>query len=186
MPRRRTYTYEAPPEILAEVGGLILWQTELEASLSMFLNQYLRVPHAREFLFANLNNRARVDLIMRLVAAGEPSEDGREAVLFALRCFDICVENRNVLAHSAYEENTPDGHVFQKQPTATTPRAWRFRLTFEDLEAAHRSTERTMIYVVTLWASLKERRRMKRRGGHGPSLPGRFPQPRKLSSFRLP
>lgn len=169
-----------PQQVRQAVGEIILLHNDLASSLFVYFHHYLKLPTSvRGFLFDTLNNKARVDLLTRLASGAHP--DDLEAISYALKCFNICTENRNIIAHSTYERALKDGrHLFKKEATSVTPSMWRYALTADDLTATGTQISGVLWYTVFLWGSLKSRGNVK----HMP-LPGRPPQPRKLSLFRI-
>ncbi|WP_332653205.1 hypothetical protein [Brevundimonas sp.] len=153
---------------------------ELASSLFVFFHHYLHVPNSiRSLLFDTLNNKGRVDLLRRLAEDSAP--DDVEAMAYALKCFNICTENRNIIAHSRYLGLLNDGrHSFRKEPTAVTPTTWDFALTAEELSKTARDIETLYWHSIFLWGSIRSRGEADER-----PLPERPPQPRKLSLFRL-
>ncbi len=153
---------------------------ELASSLFVFFHHYLHVPNSiRSLLFDTLNNSARVDLLKRLAEDSAPADV--EAMTYALKCFNICTENRNIIAHSRYLGLLKDGrHWFRKEPTAVTPTTWDFALSGDDLARTARDVEVLYWHTIFLWASIRSRGEADER-----PLPGKPPQPRKLSLFRL-
>ena len=54
-----------------------------------------------EFLFHQLNNRERADMLSAIVQFGENDAAALDHQLYAIRCFDICTDNRNIVLHAA-------------------------------------------------------------------------------------
>lgn len=109
---------------------------------------------------------------------GEGSGD-RESDLYSLRCYDICTENRNNIAHAQYERRRDDKHLFYKEDSEPGYLGWYFALSVAELEELSDAIQQTDLYVTLVW---KEASRSRTSIGRQP-LPDRPPQPRKLSWF---
>lgn len=169
--------------ILQSAGAIILIHSDMETSLFALLGHFLKAPAGVIGpLFIALTNRARVDIIKRLAAAEGHVADERNAVEHAVRCFDICAENRNIIGHSACEGENERRFRFFKLPSTPGSTGWVWELTESDLLFAALDAVRMQDYIVSLWAWLRDRDNP----SHGEPLPERPPQPRKLSLFRLP
>ena len=95
----------ASPDYLVALGALSLFYNEMEMALWTFFKTYIANERVRNFLFEELHNRNRVDLIKALLD-DEPNPAFRAEAEHGLKCFDRITENRNVMLHSfafAYE-----------------------------------------------------------------------------------
>jgi hypothetical protein len=176
--------HDGPPKaILEAIGSIILNQGYMDTALFAILTSYLHLPiDISGPLFDSLNNRARVDLVALLAQAEDHLDDEREALAFALRCFDICIENRNVMAHCAYVERQEGQYIFFKNPTSASTNGWYFGATEVEFSSAANQARKFSEYLAELWGALR------RRPLNGPDmpLPERPLQPRKLSLLQLP
>jgi hypothetical protein len=175
-------TEDAPsPAILKAIGAIILAHTVGEAALLALLSQFLAIPpDPFRRIFVALNNREKVDLVRSLGTAEKRPKVERDAITFALRAFDICGENRNIVAHSHFRRREDTRFRFIKFPTSPGAYGWEWAATEKDLESAHHDAVRMASYLITLSAKIE--------GALGPDrpFPDRPPQPRKLSLLRLP
>jgi len=166
-----------PPADLARVvGSIALLQTDLEGVLALVFDDLVNLPYgARGYLFDALHNRARVDLIQRLMEGAGLDARQEAALLYALGCFDVCTENRNILLHAHYEEPYEGAHLFFKEG-APGRGGWYFLATTRNLKAVETEMVNLKWYLLSLWKSLSVRN----------PLPRRPPPPHRLSSLRLP
>lgn len=171
-----------PGEVFAAVGEMVLEHAHLSDSLYLFFLHYLKLPGSTSVtLFETLNNRDRGDLIRQLVAAQDPRPGDEAAVAHLLRCFDICTENRNIIAHCSFEGMTPDGARLHKHPTGVSRTSWDLCVPLEALQQAAEEMTEIAGHIMLLWHHLVDRET-----ADGQPLPRKPPQPRKLSLFRLP
>lgn len=172
----------APAPMLAAIGKIILLHTEMTGNLFLFFSEFLDVPSScRQMIFDTANNRARVDLIKRLVADSGATADEERTVLEALKAYDVATENRNILAHSSLYTAEGRGFTFFKEPTPSTPTGWSYHVTTADLREQAERFEALNYHIVFVWNAF-----FSRRWGEQTPLPKTPPQPRKLSLFRLP
>lgn len=96
----------APPAILEATGARIFTYNDLEFALYGVLGCFIP-EDAVPALYYELHNTGRVNAISAL-ARERLDDPQRDALAHGLRCFAICTENRNLLAH-AWAEPTPPG-----------------------------------------------------------------------------
>jgi hypothetical protein len=100
----------APPAILEATGALIFKYNDLEFALYGVLGCFIP-EDAVPALFYELHNTGRVKAINAL-ARERLDDEHLDALAHGLRCFAICTENRNLLAH-AWAETHP--MVYQQE-----------------------------------------------------------------------
>ena len=130
-----------------------------------------------ESLFHNLNNRQRVDMLAALSRFGEKDKGAQEFILYALRCFDICTDNRNTMLHAIKEHSsTADSLRLSKRAKNNPARTAYYELPLATLRRVADETAATLNLWVDLFLWLEERR-----VGQNRPLPDRPPQPYRLS-----
>ncbi|MDP3854501.1 hypothetical protein [Phenylobacterium sp.] len=172
-----------PPGLAEAVGAVLLGYVRLEESMFLFFMEYLKTPaRATNYLFSALHNRDRIDLLRSLVEAHAKTDTEREAVLFALKCYDICTENRNFLAHAHFKKVTPEGLLFLKLASDKSGTLKPYVGSLESIRDLADSMSHTFEYVGLIWGSVRYT------AGFGAApgapdwpLPERPPQPRKLN-----
>lgn len=184
----RDLAHMGPREHIHAIGMFALCFNELEIALFAFLEHYLPDnAAARVHLFASLHNQARVDLIRRL-AAQEPDAE-REAISFAMNCFGVCAENRNLLLHALPGGEHGDKIVVYKEAVNERGFLKRYGFSLEELRSGAKATNAVALYMFALCEHLRVCRETSARPMTGPrprpTLPQRPPQPRKLSLSRL-
>lgn len=157
---------------------------ELEMSLWSFFRRYIPQETARDYLFAALNNSARLKLIRAYL---ETEEDASflTAATEALLRFDICCENRNFIAHAMPHE-TPMTKKFSfiKRLPKEPGFLGFYDIPISDIRAAAKSMSECEEYIIGLLAD----QQLKEAGDpHAPEgLPPPPPKPRKLTLSRRP
>ncbi len=94
-------------EYLIALGAFVLHYNEAEMALWTFFQLFIDKSEARDFLFDNLHNRERVDLI-KIFAQDASPEAFRDAIIYGLSCFDRLCENRNILLHGFADHPAAD------------------------------------------------------------------------------
>jgi len=93
---------ESPAHVHA-FGMIALNASMLEESLFLLLLTYL--PIQRESatrLIGDMNNRDRSDWFRALIETNEKTPDMADRMIHAILCFDICIDNRNMLIHALH------------------------------------------------------------------------------------
>ena len=91
---------------LHALGQLTFLYNLLEDAFGYLFVQYY--PTSKQFAvnqYLDLNNHKRIHLLRELVQTSETDEAVKGAVLAAIVGFDICTNNRNILAHSMVESD---------------------------------------------------------------------------------
>jgi hypothetical protein len=177
-------TYDDPPRAILEAcGALVLLQGSLETALFLLLSNYMRLsPDGVYEVFHELSNQARTRLVTKLAAEAALAPDAAEAVAEAVRRYDICTENRNVIGHSQYLERHEDQLLFHKSPTGKGSGGWYFAISEVEMANIVSATRDAVSYVQAVWYALTP----KAAGSSPPPLLGTSLPPRKLSLFQLP
>jgi hypothetical protein len=95
----------APVAHVHAFGMIALWSTMMEESLSILLVHFLPIKKDIAIsLIHKLAIREKSDLLRQLVTTNESEHVGIiDMLVFAINCFEICNENRNILVHAIYE-----------------------------------------------------------------------------------
>jgi hypothetical protein len=177
----------ATPELMAAVGRTILAYSTLENSLYLFLGSFVHVDWpVLNFIFGSLHNKDRVDLIKTIMDPARMQPEESDALQFALKCFDICTENRHFLAHAELSRKVRGGFLFYKATNSSGGTRKPFLLTVDEIDDTATSMVRTNWYLICVWDELDERYRRHRKPRAPMPLPPKPPQPRKLSLSLLP
>lgn len=164
------------------VGATILLHNECAEAVEFLLHAYLDIGWSTvKTLFRTLNNDERRELITQLASGSGQPEEEISAVLHALKCFHICTENRNILAHSTLMEAREGNYLLQKCATSAGSRVWVYEVPHQIMDETVRSMISARIFMMEMGARVSKKQR-----GQGPlpALPEKPPLPRKLSQFR--
>lgn len=131
----------------------------------------------RKSLFHSLNNRQRVDMLAALVKFGERDAMVREFILYALHCFDICTDNRNIMLHATKEPSpTADTLRLSKRARNNPARTAYYNAPLPMLRQVADDASATLDLWANLFLWLEDRR-----VGQQRPLPDKPPQPHRLS-----
>ena len=145
---------ETPRHVHA-FGMIALNSAMLEETLMLMLITYLS-PVPRDIatnLVGDMNNRDRVDWLRAIVRSSERDEDLVSLVLYAIKCCDICFNNRNMLVH-ALHVNTD---VISRNMTLTKRarnnplRETRFEVSDEQLRHFADDIGNSLNFMLDLW-----------------------------------
>ena len=93
------------PKHIHALGVVAARYNMLEFALECLMFDYIGMSSdTTQYLFANLSNNLRLDLLKRCVEDREADNDTKEAMLHFVSCFSVCAENRNMTCaqiHSA-------------------------------------------------------------------------------------
>jgi hypothetical protein len=110
------FSHLGPSQHFHAIGMLIVLFSLTETWLHDLLHRYLPVlpKEALSSIFDTLNNRQRMDLIKAL-STQEADEESREMISQILTAFEVCAENRNLIAHAwptfSHEEGDAAMHM---------------------------------------------------------------------------
>jgi hypothetical protein len=171
---------------LHALGQLTLVYNLLEEAFAFLFVRFL--PTSKQFAtghYFELNNRKRVDLLAELVSSDEADEQVKKAVLAAIHGYDICTDNRNILAHSmiSTEDHSGDFRRLIQRKSKSSRQFVSCDVPLSDLRRAADETSAYFLYVLDLDGCLLDRDHI-RQGMTIASprpLPEIPPRPRKLS-----
>jgi hypothetical protein len=175
---------------LHAIGQMNIMYNELEHYVGhLFAKIFPTTEQFADNLFQSLNNRRRTDLFTAIVESVEINKELASAILYALRCYDICTDNRNILMHAVSDAYEPNNETVRlsKRASRQSPHFIEFQLVLSDLRhvaddcAAFASYFGSlMVYVMdhdrAVWAVIS--------GAAPPPLPDRPAPPRRLTPSR--
>jgi hypothetical protein len=160
-----------------------------EDTLAYLLGSYFSLTQdTANALYGLLGNRSRIDLLLYMAQKKEKDPDMLDKVKHLCKCFDICRENRNIVAHSSVRLLKPSEPIDIFKRSASTLGAFvsfgydlaEIRRVLAEIETLFGFA--TLLTTVHLWngnADIAESL------GDPPrprvSLPGKPPLPRKLT-----
>jgi hypothetical protein len=134
-----------------------------------------------EGLFHGLNNRDRVDMFSAIVRFHQKEAEVSSRLLDAMRYFNICADNRNIVMHSVSQfDDTPSPIMRLAKKAARDPKKTNYyNLSLEDLRRVADETAATFLFLfkMSIWLD-------KRADGKSPqidALPDKPIQPRILN-----
>lgn len=132
-----------PSQHIHAIGMIVLHFSLLESWLQDLMVRYLpALPSAAVYsIFKTLNNRQRLDLL-RALSAQEADEQSTELVGTILRSYDVCAENRNLVAHAwpTFQHQETDKEIYMlKQPNRDPSSLEGYDFTLDDLQQAARA-----------------------------------------------
>jgi hypothetical protein len=130
-----------------------------------------------EMLFHKLSNRDRVDMLSAFIRFGEKDAVAREHLLYALLCFNICTDNRNIVLHAVTESASAAG-IFRlsKKARKDPARTALYDVPLPVLRQVADDAGATFHFWTDLFVWLSGRR-----AGRMTPLPDKPPQPHRLS-----
>ncbi len=173
------------------LGVITLLYNDLEyGMLSLFDEQLRADPEICEAIFVRLSNRERVDILRDLALKQESDPAVRDAVLYGVKCFDLCAENRNTLMHIIHswsEWNKENDLYGKKRSSDKSHDVWylvtadELRKVADDMLATHQFVRLISMFLM--------RRRYEEKGptqnalvlAMPDTLPNRPAQPSKLN-----
>ena len=133
--------------------------------------------------FHRSNNRDRVEMLKAIVTKNEHDHDIRDCVLWALQCFDICTNNRNVLVHARSEHQYRSSTMRLSKKHRTDPnRTSHYPLKLNDLREVADDMGALLDFMVHLHAHIHDLRPPPNAilGPCPEPLPNKPPKPRRL------
>jgi hypothetical protein len=175
-----------PDEHAHALGTLLNYYNNAENMLFKLVDILLKNDEgARQTINHRLNNNDRLDLLRKLATEMSVEESGH--ILYAVNCFDICAENRNILMHAMIEQRDAEEFSARKRHATKTGVEVRFDLPLPTLRATAEHTANAYYYLMLLWTYFVQK--MVFAAGmrsEPPPLPGRPVQPSKLSLLPPP
>ncbi len=176
---------------LTAIGALTIHYAELESVLMMVAGCYLRRVHysLRKQILVPMNNSERAALVRMAANEIEKDERVRDLLLYFLRCFSICGENRNIAAHAT--GLVGESHLHMRKRATSAPFAENsYPVTLADLRSAADATLATVDFGWRLerYITVRSLRNSQPDGEEAIELhpcPEKPPRPRKLDPHPL-
>jgi hypothetical protein len=166
------YEMGIPPGYLHALGMVTFAYNQLEVILGIVLESCLTEPdRLRAQIVDKLNNRERVDLLTEIATNFLTNRQIADHLLFGLKCFNICNENRNVLMHAVHREQDSEHASLEKRASGGPLRKIVFDLPLTDFRRVAEETIETSYF---LMSNVQHRY-------HGETLNDKFPLPGKLT-----
>lgn len=136
-------------------GVIALNSAMLEESLLLLLIWYLRpIPHDQAMqLTKGMNNRQRLDWLRAVARAKELDEQVFNLVEHAIKCCDICFDNRNMLIHALYvrTDKVTANMEMTKRASNNPLREFRFEVSVDRLRQIADDIANIINFLLDLW-----------------------------------
>ncbi len=187
-PWKQRHFFGAPEDLQAAGAVIAAWNL-CEQALSELLRRTLKIDwQTAERIFNLLGSQARIDLLL-LEGKRLLSEDDFAHVQVFAKYFAICRENRNLIAHAAYNKNDVSGGISLSR-TSRKDRITRnaFHVPTSDMlevaDAIYDLGQFGFSLSLAIWAGPTRTLLAGNKPVSAP-LPDIFGEPRKLTSFPL-
>jgi hypothetical protein len=190
MASEDTWKSEFPHDYAHAVGVFALSYNALEMAVYGFFQRYAPgAVEAQSFLYAALHNQARRQFVIS-VSPHRDSIAASGAVLHAMKCFDVCSENRNLLLHATPfmfdEADSSEPFTMGKIRKDTPHLIALYDFSLADVRGAADGASAVEAYVLGLLRYSQDWDAMNALTSEFPELPPQPPLPRKLSLSRRP
>jgi len=168
------------------VGAVIVAWNLCEGAFAQLLLRTLRVEwQTAQRTFQLLGNQSRVDLL-RLEGRRTLPADEFDRLDSCLTAYSICLENRNLVAHSQINMNAKDGGLsLQKPSTKDRLTMSLYRVPTADMMGVANTifdlSQHAFRLSLAIWAGPSRRLGLSNGQYVLAPLPDKFPRPRKLS-----
>jgi hypothetical protein len=143
------------------IGMIAMSSAMMEEALTLLLSQLLNLNRQIAIpLIHKLVIRERLDLFRQLVhddKMGRP--DLADHLIYALDCFEICNENRNILVHAIYErlDRVTATMTLTKRSRQNPLNEFKIELPLPVLRQTAEEVGNTVNFMVDLWFNLVHR-----------------------------
>jgi hypothetical protein len=184
-----TETLVGTPDQVYAYGIIALTYNKLEDAMVELFVSYLPISEeAGQRFAAKLTNNERLSLLLELVEEREEDENVKDRVRHAVKLFNICAENRNILAHGVRDNYVYSEKMFIIRKWASGgKKLTHYDISLTNLRQVALDMRVCLDYVVELLFFLvihlfveSEDRDGFDTMGQSTSLPGKPPQPSKL------
>lgn len=150
-----TATKIEPPAHVHAFGMIAMNTAMMEEVLTLLLAYFLRLSHEISIpLIHKISVRDRSDLI-RHIASERENElcDLWPHIDFALKCFNTCIENRNILIHSVYVnvDKVTQTMTVSKRSKNNPAKEFKLDLPLPKLRKTAEEIANTVNYLLDLW-----------------------------------
>lgn len=182
-------TLVGTPDQVYAYGIIALTYNKLEDAMVELFTAYLPISEEAGLRFAaKLTNNERLGLLLELVEEREESAEVKDRVQHAVKIFNICAENRNILAHGVRDNDVYHEKLFVIRKWASGgKRLSYYDISLDDLRKVALDMRTCLDFVVQLLFHLvlhlfiaPEDREDFDMMGQSPALPGKPQQPNKL------
>ena len=119
---------------LHALGQISLLYNYLEDACGFIFGEYMPTDRTfSESLFHRLNNGERVDLLSAVISKSEKEQEVLDRALYFLLCYDICTQNRNILAHARKRDTDANIIELTKRASRNASREIHFTLPLAEL-----------------------------------------------------
>jgi hypothetical protein len=144
------------------IGQITLLYNFLEDFLFSLFAVYIPIDHnAALGIYYSINNRTRIALLVELAKQNERDPAVLEHILFAINCYEICTENRNILLHSTSRTSDPVTLVteLRKRASKDPLRELFFEIPLPLIRQVAGEMAETLSFISNLWYFLHLRSR---------------------------
>jgi hypothetical protein len=141
-------------------GQIALTSAMLEELIVMLLVQRLPMPrHTSIPLVQALSNRERLEWLRALMETDEKDTAVKELLVHAILCFDICMDNRNMLMHALYEgtDQATARIKLSKKARSDPLREIKFQVSLAELRKTAVEMGETVNFMIELWNHVRWR-----------------------------
>jgi hypothetical protein len=139
-------------------GMIALTSAMMEESLSLLLAHFLRIKIDVAIpLIHKCTNGTRLELLRNLATPEQSgSSSTAEMITFAINCYEICNENRNILVHALHEGTDRITSVMKlsKRTNKNPINAFEIELSLPELRQCAEEMANTVNYMLDLYAVL--------------------------------
>lgn len=140
------------------IGSVILRWSDVEHKFDNLLWLYLSDDYkVARIVSSSLTAQAKADILFRLVEELEKNKKVAGHIKHAIRCYNICRENRNLIAHSHVFEIKKGKNTLIKR-SKSTPKNWiPYDAKISVLVGASADMMMTSIFIYTIWDHVRRR-----------------------------
>jgi hypothetical protein len=141
-----------PIKHLHALGVISLNFSFYEHAMIVFFEMYLP-KHMAKFMFDNLHNRNRTELVRELLRTYEANPIIVEHIEHSITHYSMCVQNRHTLLHSRPGISEMFGNVLslEKQSHKNPNTLQKYQLSLEDLRQTADEMQQGIDYVLSIW-----------------------------------
>lgn len=150
------------PSHVHAFGMVAMNAAMMEEALTLLLAHFMGLPHDIAIpLIHKMAVGDRTHLVKKIAEAREEElADLSEHLEFAVKCFDICIQNRNILVHAVYVkvDEMSQTVTVSKRSRKNPAREFKLNLHLSDLRRSAEEIANTVNYLLDLWFILSHGR----------------------------